>query len=326
MGRYPFSVAVEAYLERIRPEPPFNSGYSPATYKEKSAKLRMLARLFNSWRDDGLIRTSDPLKMGEPEINFLLGHFDGRTLAYIDKLLDHLIVFFEDIGNPVLKRMRKQRKLPREEERDIETVGDAWFADAMAKLDTVDGWRGSVVRFSVVMYYSTGLRSKELRLARLTDLDTRAWTLTVTNPKGTGKWAGRMEKVEIFPSIRPHVIDFLAERETMLSSYGLDSLKVLPLVPQTEDGSFYMPDGWRNLRSKVFGRLGIEGDTRLLRRSFGQKLKDGGLPIEEISRTMRHKYTITTERYYARVRGEVAWKNAATVWESGMKVSVQKSD
>src|SRR5947209_5700800 len=150
MGRYPFSVAVEAYLERIRPEPPFNSGYSPATYKEKSAKLRMLARLFNSWRADGLIRTSDPLKMGEPEINFLLGHFDGRTLAYIDKLLDHLIVFFEDIGNPVLKRMRKQRKLPREEERDIETVGDIWFVDERAKLSAVEGWRGSVLRFSVV--------------------------------------------------------------------------------------------------------------------------------------------------------------------------------
>src|SRR6266699_7093182 len=75
MGRYPFSVAVEAYLERIRPEPPFNSGYAPATFKEKSAKLRMLARLFNSWRDDGLVRTADPLKMGEPEINFLLRHF-----------------------------------------------------------------------------------------------------------------------------------------------------------------------------------------------------------------------------------------------------------
>ncbi len=314
MGRYPFSLAVEAYLERIRPEPPFNSGYSPATYVEKSRKLRMLARLFNGWRDQGLVATSDPSKFTEREINFLIMKYDHLSVAYVDKLLDHLGAFLEDIGNSILTRMRKQHKLPTVEDGEIETVDDAWFAETMLKLEPVEGWRGTVLRFVVAVFFSTGLRSKELRTAKLVGLDTTRWTLDVT-PKGTGKWANRTEMVRIFPSARTYIVDFLVEREKMVRSFGLDPSKVEPLIPQTEDGKYYSPDGWRMLRWKVFKGLGIHGDFRLLRRSFGQRLKDRNLPIEEVSRTMRHKSTQTTEKYYARVKSKKAWDAAEKVWE-----------
>src|SRR2546427_4791305 len=196
MGRYPFSVAVESYLDCIRPEPPFNSGYAPATFQEKSRKLRMIARLFNGWRDAELISTSDPTKLGEGEINFLIRHYELLSVAYLDKLLDHMSAFLEDLGNPVLARMKRQHKLPTVEDDEIATIDDRWFAETIGKLESVDGWRGTALRFVVAAFYATGVRSKELRTAKLAGLDTAAWTLTVT-PKGTGRWANRTETVRI---------------------------------------------------------------------------------------------------------------------------------
>src|SRR5437773_12050571 len=109
----------------------------------------------------------------------------------------------------------------------------------------------------MAFYYHTGLRVKELRLARLSDLDTGRWTLSIEHPKGEGAWAASGERISIFPSLRPHVLDFLEARSRRLRNLGLDASKTEALIPN-ETGAFFSEAGWRRRRIKTFAEAGIE--------------------------------------------------------------------
>ncbi len=43
--------------------------------------------------------------------------------------------------------------------------------------------------------------------------------------------------------------------------------------------------------------------------------KDGGAPIEAVSKAFRHKNTITTERYYARLTEDAAFSELEAVFQ-----------
>jgi integrase len=53
---------------------------------------------------------------------------------------------------------------------------------------------------------------------------------------------------------------------------------------------------------------GINFRWKDLRPTFGQCAKDRGVPIEDISKAMRHSSTAVTEAYYARVRASSAFE------------------
>ncbi|TET90464.1 MAG: site-specific integrase [Methanomassiliicoccales archaeon] len=70
----------------------------------------------------------------------------------------------------------------------------------------------------------------------------------------------------------------------------------------------------------IMRSTGFEG----LRPTFAQMCKDKGMPIEIVSKVLRHTSVATTERYYARIRGEVALEKFEMYWEQPI-VSVQKT-
>ncbi len=53
---------------------------------------------------------------------------------------------------------------------------------------------------------------------------------------------------------------------------------------------------------------GVRFAMKDFRSTFAQVASDHGVSIEAVSRAMRHKSTKTTERYYARMRPERAFK------------------
>jgi integrase len=114
-------------------------------------------------------------------------------------------------------------------------------------------------------------------------------------------------------------------REKRLRYIGLDASKVEPLFP-TVTGGYYTAGSWREIRRRRYKELGIEGNNRALRPSFGQRLKDAGASIEAVSRALRHANTMTTERFYARIRTEKAWDSLETLWESPVKESSMMRD
>jgi integrase/recombinase XerD len=314
MGRYPFLEASESYLADVRPF------LAPATFAVRRRDLRRLARLFEDLHAKGALSTTNPKLFGEAEIGALIAHMRerGHELTYQAKTLAHLGSLLTHVGNPILERMRNAKivRLPRRADKPIHVKGDAWFEDAMRKLDTLPGWRREAVRFALAIYYHTGLRVKELRLARLSDLNMSAWTLSIAHPKGEGAWASAGERVAVFPSLRPYVLDFLDARAMRLRDLGLAPETVEPLIPNGS-GGYYTDAGWRAMRLKVFREAGIERTAyRTLRPSFAQKLKDRGAPIETVSRALRHSSTATTERFYARIRTERAWDELERIWEA----------
>ena len=98
----------------------------------------------------------------------------GFEPEYQAKLLQYVRGLLRFVGNPVLDRMKGARivRLPSKAEKAVYVKDDAWHAETLAKLEGLGNWGGEAVRFALAFYYQTGLRVKELRLARLGDLDT----------------------------------------------------------------------------------------------------------------------------------------------------------
>ena len=189
---------------------------------------------------------------------------------------------------------------------------EAWFQDAMAKLEGRRGWQATLVRFAVAHYWFNANRSKELRLANLADIDVEARVFRVRHSKGEGKFKGRIgEEVDLFEEYLPCLNDFLAEREEMLRAHGLDPSTVKAACPTTS-GGYYSPFAWNSMRYRVFSAAGIVGDYRILRPSFAKEMKSMGVGIESVSRMLRHTSVTTTEKFYARMEAADAWSEAAS--------------
>lgn len=314
MGRYPFLTATDAYLRFVRPY------IAESTFAVRRRGLRYLARTFEDLGARGMLRTTNPVLFGEAEIGAFVAWMRERRLGldYQAKLIVHLRALLVFVGNPIMDRVKASKivHLPNRAEKPIHVKDDAWYEDAMRKLESLSNWGGTAIRFALAFYYHTGLRVKELRLARLADLDTARWTLTIEHPKGEGAWASAGERIAIFPSVRPHVLDYLDARARRLRDLGLEPEAVEALIPN-DRGDCYSEAGWRQRRLKTFADAGIErANFRVLRPSFAQRLKDRNAPIEAVSKALRHSSTATTERFYARIRTERAWDDLERLWEA----------
>ena len=306
MGRHPYVVAMRAYLDGIQ------STVGKATLRERESKLLYLLEVMLELR-----LNTDPRTMDKEEIDGLVRWMRERSLglAYQAKLWQYMRGLLAFVGNGILDVMkaRGQWRPPKRAYRPIAVKDDGWFVAIVSKLANETGWRPRMVLAATAIYYHTGLRPKELRLAAINDLDLRPWTITVRHPKGEGTWAVEGEKVRLFPNVRPFVLDYLDNRLGRLGELGLDSASVEPLFPN-EKGGYYSEPGWRVARYKVFRSFGIEANYKVLRASFAQRLKDHGAPIENVSAALRHKTVATTEQFYARVRTERAWDALEEIW------------
>jgi len=232
MGRYPFLSASKAYLVEVR------HYYRPTSLAEIGRKLRYLARIFAGLRHDAIARgeisfSTNPVSMGEREVAAFLGWMKGRGLdpATQHKLVGILGGLLDWAGNGILRQMKARKRfrivvppkiLYALSQDDLERIRSA--------ADTIEGWRGDVVRFLVNVLPFCGLRPKEIRLARLQDVDTTRWTILVSHPKGEGAWAG-VEIAPILPPARQAVRDFIVARADYLRSRGLDPDRVEVLMP-----------------------------------------------------------------------------------------------
>ena len=323
MGRETFLSRSRDYLADIKPF------IAPSTWSEKERKLRYISRVTESHYCQGRLSSEDPSKFTERDIGCFLEWMRREEFepSYQAKLFEHISGLLSYLGNPVLQKLRASKiaRLPRRNERSIYVKNDAWFSEVMLKLDGIDGWRGEVVRFALAFYFHTGSRVKELRLSALEDVDITKWTFTIAHPKGEYVWASAGERVAIFPSLRPYVLDFLDARARRCQDLGLEPERVEPLIPNGF-GDFYSEAGWRSLKVKVFREAGIEPlGYRVLRQSFAQKLKDRAVPIEAVSKALRHSSTATTERFYARIKTEDAWNILQKAWESPVVVATPET-
>ena len=85
-----------------------------------------------------------------------------------------------------------------------------------------------------------------------------------------------------------------------------------PLFPFISIGGKldYWSEGmWGKVKAMAQKHSGISFNIRQLRATFGQICKDRGVPIESVSRALRHRTTKTTELYYTRIRTDHAFRD-----------------
>lgn len=105
---------------------------------------------------------------------------------------------------------------------------------------------------------------------------------------------------------RQAALDFLVERETYLQGRSCDAL-----IPYHRIGGDIGP--WsgamlRMLKAEIEEKSGVRFHLKTFRATFAQMAKDAGVSIEAVGRAMRHKTTKTTERFYARIRADDAFR------------------
>lgn len=69
------------------------------------------------------------------------------------------------------------------------------------------------------------------------------------------------------------------------------------------------------LKGELQERSGVRFSLKTFRATFAQFAKDRGVKGEAVSRAMRHASTLTTERYYARLRANDAFREIERAFE-----------
>src|SRR5438034_3597265 len=204
MERHPYVLAMRAYLDGIQ------STVGKATLRERESRLLYLFKVMLELR-----LSTDPRIMDKEEIDALVLWMRERNLglAYQAKLWQYIRGLLAFVGNNILDVMkaRGQWKPPKRAYRPVTVEEDGWFSDTVARRANETGWRARMVLAATAIYYHTGLRPKELRLAALRDLDLQRWVLTVRHPKGEGAWAVDGERVRLSPrgaAVRPRLHRF----------------------------------------------------------------------------------------------------------------------
>ena len=223
MGRYPWITCTRRYLEAVEPY------FEKKTHDVMRRGLKALGDAFAELKAEGKASTANPEKLTKEDIEALLSWMKTRKtrngvglrpatqanyLLYLQHLLHH-------VNNPVLDRMKLLRyvRFPSKAQAEIRSLSEDTVEQIRAALSDMPGWDGCVARFMVAMFPYSGLRRSELRRARIQDLDTEAWTITVVHPKGENRYASP-GLAPILPPARQAVLKFLEERKDLLREYG----------------------------------------------------------------------------------------------------------
>lgn len=301
--RDPFLTAVRPYLDSIRPY------YNPGTVMRIERNFRTVNRDLWALRRSKKIAVVKPAALTEHEIGALLLRWRERGLdpGYQRRLLGVLEPFLSYCGNATLAKLRldPRLRLMRSVEKPIDVLSPADLDRLRRAAEALPAWDGIVARFLVAFLPATGLRPKEIRLARVADVDMKRWRILVSHPKGEGSWAAP-DYAPILPSAREATVDFFLDRTDYL-----DRTVCEWLVPYRRVSSEIGP--WsepllRKLKAELARASGVEFHLKTFRATFAQQVKDAGVHIEAVSRALRHKSTNTTEAYYARLRADDAFR------------------
>ena len=301
-------------------------------------KLPYVHRVFLELNSKGLIRTTNPRKIGEREIGVFDDWMNARNglrsrplgPGYQRKLLQHLNNFLTYVDNGVIERMVKKKLLrpPRELRVPKPSFGPEEKATLLTILEeaAVAGSLKALGVFGHAVFCGyAGTRLKEVRLAEKGDYDERFWELTVFHPKGEGVWADP-RVVRVCPPGRGFVADFLGLRERELRKRSIEDRKDLPLVPSfVGSGVVQWPDSiLHNVKCGVEKDLGLRFDFRKLRRSYGQNAFDtGGVRLEAVSRALGHASVVTAQRSYVRTMSNPALDEIDRAYESASVDSIR---
>jgi site-specific recombinase XerD len=166
------------------------------TLREEERKLYQLDHIFRELNAAGLVKTMDPRHIDEEDIgNFLkhLSRYDPDTQRRHISRLNSYLKFFK---NFVIEHMLATGALnmPRCAHKNIRSISSGDLKDIFQAADRMEGWHGSIARGMAAMYFATGVRPSELRLAEFRDLDLKHERFFVRVPRVSGPGPLRMDR------------------------------------------------------------------------------------------------------------------------------------
>ena len=344
MGRYPWLTLSKQFLDATLP---YMKGMTKVRYPDW---IRQVGEELQRLHEEGKISATSPKRI---TVDDVLAYDRGMTERGLkastrDKRLSVLRQVCIYFNNPVVDKIRatpgrmgltqKPKKNPKRsfvEETVLKFIETA-FSWATARKDCRDGPRREAMLGFLLLSNGFGMRPKEMRFAKYGDLEPQNYRIWISNPKGNGQWEDvGNDCATCIPPSRPFFDAFLEVRASRLSSWGYDPTSPeIPLIPRLDVKVIEMPHGRGRRRTttrtkeiafygsqaldEMFRELGAKTGTPIRpkdgRPSFGQAMKDHGVPIEDISVRMRHTNVQTTQKYYVDLRPDKDFRSLDKYW------------
>ncbi|MBM3301197.1 MAG: site-specific integrase, partial [Deltaproteobacteria bacterium] len=313
LGRYPFASAIPYYMDSRYGE------YAETTFIETKRKLRYLAKVFEGLKQQGMVKSTDPRHIKRKEIQELLMWMKRKGLdpTAQAKLLTVLKGFLKFFRNHIIEEMKVEGvKFPKSTNKPIRVIEDDDLRRILEAPSRMEGWKASMAKGMIALYFATGVRPKELRLAHFEDLDLENRRLYVRHPKGEGSWASRDEVDILRPDMIPLVKEYLKEREEHIRKKGLARATALfPSLCYGKD-AFYTANGFSIAKKKVEKVSGVKFKLKDFRSTLtSMTVKDDLSRLPAMSAHLRHCKLETTQRYYARIDRGVAGRQLRDAWK-----------
>ena len=312
MGKYPFKDFADEYLQKAR------TSYTDETYRNRERRYRRMNAFIVDLRERKLISTSSPKQFTEKDIEVILREdiplHSPADMAHEINALNKLCKFCGNyVVEPCLDRnpeLRPKNKSGRRKPSMSEETYQAILRNGLA-VDPADFMRIRAYAL-VLLCIDTGTRNKEIRLAEVTDIDTRAWTLDIVHVKGESSY-GEARTVPIREEVRPVIERYLKARTQWIFDHHSPSRALFP--SDTSKDGFLCGNSLRRMKEIVEQDLQIRFELRECRRTFGQRYIDQNLELPSVSVLMGHASTRTTEKYYGRQKNVMAMEKACATWK-----------
>lgn len=328
MGKFPFMNAVRSYLRTME------GVLADSTQKEIDRRLRRMNKDFITLVKTGVISDNNPWKIREKDILSYLKLLRARGVkdSGLCHNVDTLTSLLNFVGNKAMDKakMKYPQHFPKRSFSRIPPINSANRATIIAAAERVPSsdWRKMEAYGLVVTAICTGLRNKELRLARACEIDLKSGTLFTEHVKGEGSY-GLPRTTAIHPDGIPFLKRYLKARNDVLLGNRSPTVEALfPAIREVQRGGdgYLSSNGLTTLRQVVTKDTGVVFDLRACRRTFGQTAVDKKVPIEAVSRMLGHSSTSITEKFYCRMTEESAINEARRVWGNGSKEEQKPED
>jgi len=315
LGRFPAKAAVNIYMDAMK-----GRWRGRTTIQEEERKLLWIARLLEKMEKDHEIASTDPRHLSNKDIQlFLLKLADkdpDSQRRYISRM-NSFLKFFENYT--IEKMISKGFTMPRCAHKNIRVIETpdvaALFRGAMA----LQGWHGSINRGMMALYFATGARPSELRLAEFEDLDLKHERIFIRVPKGIGSWASAEWRDIIRPDMMPLIRRYVQEREAHLKGCGIKESKFL--FPNTYRGmnSFYSANTWWEIKDELVKATDIKFRIKDWRSTITSITVNEDLSrLPDMSVQLGHANIGTTQKFYANIDRSRAGKKLKSYYvESG---------
>ncbi|HHT75483.1 MAG TPA: tyrosine-type recombinase/integrase [Methanomassiliicoccaceae archaeon] len=151
--------------------------------------------------------------------------------------------------------------VPKAGPKPTRTISTENLAMIFESIERIEGWTGSMCRGMCAMYFASGLRPSELRLAEYNDLDLKKEKIFVSNPKGKSNWATKVWVDFIRQDMLP-LMRYDKERAECLRENGFREAKYLFPNLHWHTGH-YSENSFRKVARHISAEAGVDFSLKM---------------------------------------------------------------